>query len=177
MTRLSECDTRTPNGRVSDQASARYAVSCLLALEIKPSWWPSQDRPRDPRPDCRGSHEMRSHAQMKRDRPKTRPFLSRKPQFPAIIAPRDSSFIRPSSGAANRPIVFHAEKNLPGAAEVPAISFHLPLIPGSKRWGAGALRTGISTKRHAAHYWRYTTSSFTWNRGPGAWRAAYAADG
>ena len=30
-------------------ASAR--VSRLLALEIQPSWWPSQDRPRDPRPD------------------------------------------------------------------------------------------------------------------------------
>jgi hypothetical protein len=27
-----------------------HRLSRLLALEIQPSWWPSQDRPRDPRP-------------------------------------------------------------------------------------------------------------------------------
>src|SRR5260221_12860166 len=44
----SECDHCRQAGDTDPVASTR--LSRLLALEIQPGWWPSQDRPRDPRP-------------------------------------------------------------------------------------------------------------------------------
>src|SRR6202035_5508261 len=46
--RDSECDHRGQARNRDPLASAR--LSGLLALEIPPTWWPPQDRPRDPRP-------------------------------------------------------------------------------------------------------------------------------
>jgi len=46
---ISECDHRGQARNGYPVASVR--LSGLLALEIPPTWWPPQDRPRDPRPD------------------------------------------------------------------------------------------------------------------------------